>query len=366
MPSFEDLDRGQRGPIPIDWGEFWTDDPAEEDWEVEPLIPRGRSVAVASPAKQGKSLLALELAVKRAIGAPVLSQPAGDPIDVIYLDLEMGRDDLRERLEAMGIGPEIDLSRFHYFQPTSLKPLDTKVGADELIELVNRFNAKLVIVDTTARVIGGAENDADTINDLFSYCIRPIKALGCTFVRLDHVGKSPGRGQRGTSAKDDDVDVVWQLTTKGDRIVLKSTHRRQEWIPPEIALSRQGNPLRHVLVEASDPEGTDACIELLNQLGIPLSTGRKLAGKTVRDAGYRISTDVLAAAIRKRKARCFSERATSGTPTADDQRTSVSDTCRSTLADTRPDTLGQVSEATGSVPPSIDGDTSQPGLPMDT
>jgi hypothetical protein len=39
-----------------------------------------------------------------------------------------------------------------------------------------------------------------------------LKSDGRSLLRLDHTGKDPGKGQRGTSAKDGDVDVMFQFS----------------------------------------------------------------------------------------------------------------------------------------------------------
>ena len=44
------------------------------------------------------------------------------PIHVLYLDYEMTRADLRERLEDMGYGPDADLKRLHYALLPDLRP----------------------------------------------------------------------------------------------------------------------------------------------------------------------------------------------------------------------------------------------------
>src|SRR3990170_3184959 len=38
----------------VDWAEFWQTDPAATDWLVEPILPRGRAIAIYSPPKTGK------------------------------------------------------------------------------------------------------------------------------------------------------------------------------------------------------------------------------------------------------------------------------------------------------------------------
>src|SRR5688500_16687212 len=50
----------------IDFDELFADEDEGGDWLVEPLIPRGRSVALYAPGKTGKSILVLEVAAALA------------------------------------------------------------------------------------------------------------------------------------------------------------------------------------------------------------------------------------------------------------------------------------------------------------
>jgi hypothetical protein len=287
----------------INWSTFWQRDPRGEEWAIEPIIPLGRSVSLYSPAKVGKSLLALDLVARAATGQRVLDRPAGAPLRCVYFDLEMTEDDLYERLADMGFGPESDLSNLFYYMLPNLPPLDTPEGGETIVEIAREHNADLVAIDTTSRVLKGAENDADTMRAFYVNTGLPLKADGRTVVRLDHAGKDVTRGQRGTSAKNDDVDLVWQLSLReGGGVRLHATHRRQTWIPEFVDLVRVGEPFRHELAEgASVPAGTSQLVATMNSLGIPLDHGSTKVRAALRDAKVSASNEVIRAAIRERK-----------------------------------------------------------------
>ena len=46
-----------------------------------------------------------------------------EPITILYLDYEMTDDDLRERLEIFGYGPNDDYSRLHYVKASGVGAL---------------------------------------------------------------------------------------------------------------------------------------------------------------------------------------------------------------------------------------------------
>jgi hypothetical protein len=357
--NIEDIDYGPEpepddddpyGASRIDWPAFWSRDHNAEEWLVEPLLPHGRAVALYSPAKQGKSLLVLDVAARLATGGRVLDRQAGAPVDVLYLDLEMTEDDLHDRLTTMGYGPDTDLGHLHYYLLPSLPPLDTPAGGEAVLGIAARHNAQLVIIDTTARVLSGNENDADTVRAFHQHVGLPLKAAGVTVWRLDHAGKDLTRGQRGTSAKNDDVDLVWELSRRDDGLRLRATHRRQSWIPESIDLVFvEGPPFRHELLAGeSFPEGTRDLAERLDAMGIPLDWGGNRVRKALRDAGHKARTDVVAAAIRYRKP--VPGRA--GTGFRDAPGTGIGDRSKTRFGDRVGDRSGQGF--------AVDGDSSAP------
>lgn len=289
---------------PIEWASFWASEPAGQEWVVENIVPAGRQVAMYAVAKAGKSLLALDAAAALASGRPCLGLEPVPPMSIIYIDQEMTGDDLRERLEDMGYGPEIDLSRLIYFQLVDLPALDTELGGRVLEAIVKRHGAQLVVIDTMARVVEGDENQADTYRAFYRHTGRRLKALRVALWRLDHGGKDPERGQRGSSEKAGDVDVVFRLHPIDGGILLRRTHTRVPWVPAEVRLEQRTEPLlAHLLAPDVVPPSVLDVIRRLDELGIPADASANTAHKALRDAGCgRRKTDVLSA-CKVRKAR---------------------------------------------------------------
>lgn len=286
---------------PIDWGEFWVTDHKAEDWLLEPIIPRGRSIALYAPAKAGKSLLVLNLMAHLATGQHILSQASGEPIDVCYFDLEMTESDLFERLSDMGYDADTDFSHFHYYMLPNLPPLDTPEGGAAVMQIVQRHNAQVVVIDTTSRVIDGPENDADTLRALYICTMLPMKAAGVTVLRLDHAGKDIEKGQRGSSAKNDDVDLVWRLTAHDLGVTLTATHRRQSWIPETVELEIREDPLVYIQTAATWPTGTSEAAALLDKLGVPLDFSKPKAREILRANDKKMANVLLGKAISYRR-----------------------------------------------------------------
>lgn len=282
----------------IDWSTFWAKDRRDADWLFEPILAFGRSHAFAAKHKTGKSLLLLWMA------AQLTQRPN---VVVAYFDYEMGEDDLYERLGDMGYGTESDLSRLRYALLPTLPPLDTAEGAAELFGIVDHEQSTrpdchcVTFFDTTGRAVEGEENSADTIRAFHRYTGLGLKQRGCTVARADHLGKDEARGQRGSSAKGDDVDVIWKLTPGENGLQLRREAARMSWVPERVGLVRLTDPLRFGIAEHSWPAGTRDVADLLDALGVPLDAGERKAGAALREAEHRAANDLVRAALRFRR-----------------------------------------------------------------
>lgn len=283
----------------VGWDKFWARDRREAEWLYPPILARGRGHAIFAAHKVGKSLVLLDIAARLATGR--------DPVVVVYLDYEMGEDDLYERLADMGYGADTDLSRLRYALLPSLPPLDQPDGAAALFAILDAVEAAhpdhhvVVVIDTTGRAVAGEENSADTIRGFYRWTGLGLRQRGATWARLDHAGKDPTRGQRGSSAKGDDVDVVWRITPADGGLLLRREASRMSWIPERVALHRSVDPLRFVVADGMWPAGTAEVAGLLDGLGVPVDAGERPAGQALRDAGHRRSQAIVRAAQRWRR-----------------------------------------------------------------
>jgi hypothetical protein len=288
----------------IDWNTAWD---AEDKpcWFVEPFIAEGRGHVVYAQAKEGKSFFVLSVAAGIATGRQTLDQPAGEPRSVLYLDYEMTMVDVTDRLIDFGYGPEGDLTNLHYALLPTVPPLDTESGGRRLLAVAQHVGAELVIVDTTSRAVAGEENSADTFQDLYRYTGTLLKREGIAYLRIDHAGKEADRGQRGSSAKNDDVDLIWQYKSTDSGAKLAGIHR-PGWVPHSFAVRRiDDNERIEFEIDRSDQDylpGTKERAALLDSLDIPRDWGRDKVRAVLKTDGHSITNAILSSAIRYRKA----------------------------------------------------------------
>lgn len=287
----------------IDWRTFWERDGETADWLCEPLIAAGRAHAIFAPGGTGKSLLSLWLAVTVATGRQGLQGWPVTARKVLYIDYEMTEDDLRERLEAMGYGPETDLTNLSYMLLPALPPADTAEGGKNIARAAELCDAALVIIDTFSRAVEGDENDADTVRAFYRWTGIHLKAAGRAFARIDHAGKDIDKGQRGSSAKNDDVDVVWRMKkTDSGAFAMHATKRRMGWVPEDVTVIQFDEPhLHYKVVDDVAPVGTERVMRELDRLQVPPTLSARAASAVLRDAKISARNDLIRAAQKARK-----------------------------------------------------------------
>ena len=338
VPIEEPNDADPFGHI-IDWTALLDGEPEPVDWIIPDVIAKGRSYALASTAKAGKSLLVLDLLIQHRA-------------KVLYLDNEQTEQDIRSRVLAMGVTAKDLEGRFAYRLYPNLAPLDTATGGQQLFSLVDSHKPDLLVIDTLSRFVGGDENDSATYQAFYRHSLLALKRAGIAVLRLDHLGKDATKGQRGSSAKNDDVDCVWLLVEKlaGQTYSLRCERQRSGDHPQHIEITRHRNPLRHSLtadfginLEPADP--VLAVIADLDRLEIPVDWGRD---RVRRLYTKKCRNEVLAEAINRRR-----EQAEKTCPQPPGQVTSptpvptTGTAQQETAGQTRP---GQVGDRLGGVP----------------
>lgn len=291
------------GPLAsrIDWHAAYRDEDHDVDWLVDGIIERGRLIALYSAPKAGKSLLALDWAAALATG----HNPDGTIISVLYCDYENTPGDVVDRLRDLGYHDPAELDQLHYLSLPNLPPLDTPAGGDALLAAARTVGAQLVIIDTASRSIRGEENAADTWNAWYSSTGIKLKRDGIALLRLDHSGKDEKKGQRGSSAKAGDVDLVLHLVADGDRLELVAEQRRQSYYLEHVSLRRVERDGRLTHEPTTRAENGDRAVNdliaLLATAGLPAHAGRPTVKAWLDANGYRVTKRTLEQSLRIRR-----------------------------------------------------------------
>lgn len=275
-------------PEALDWSTFLASDLGAVDWLAGQLMEKGQQMSLIGAGKVGKSLLTLEWAVAMSAGYSFLGDEEREPVRVMYLDQENSPRDLQRRIRALGYKAD-ELKNLDYLSFPAVGPLDMKDGASALIARVDHYKPQVVILDTVSRFISGKENDADTWIALYNTSLKILKGRGVSVLRLDHFGKDTDRGGRGSSAKTQDIDHVWELTEQGGNTFrLRRTFTRSGMGPDDLMLTRHGAPgedgttwheVRTGTPKPFEGLAAQAAAKALDLAGIPIDYGRDRAKK---------------------------------------------------------------------------------------
>ena len=170
----------------------------------------------------GKSFIAIDIALSVAHGIEWQGQEV-KPGPVLYIAGE-GIGGFGKRWKAWenhhGVKDEPDL----YLLPTAVnfrEPEDIARLVATIEDIGQKFS--LVIVDTVARAIAGAEENSSTDMGLFVAACDEIKALtGGALLAVHHAGKDANRGARGSTALLGAVDTSLMVGKSEDIVTLRT------------------------------------------------------------------------------------------------------------------------------------------------
>lgn len=299
----------------LDWDEFFGTDFTDTAFLPGRLMAEGQQMALVGDGKAGKSLFAQEWAWRAATGQRFLGDRQHEPVRILYLDAENGRDEIQRRYRSFGAGPA-SMGQLHYASFPQIPPLDTPAGGLALMALARDVKAQLVFIDTVSRFIDGAENDSDTWLALYRNTLMPLKRAGISSVRLDHFGKDKEKGSRGSSAKTQDVDHIWELTaTGGGLLSLRRTHTRTGIGEDQFAIRRMSQKVgdhyapgstRHELAAGESgmpliPGSVQDIVDQLDRAGVSADLGRDRLRMECDRLAIKAANGVLSDVVKIRK-----------------------------------------------------------------
>lgn len=287
----------------LDWHAAFATDFSRIEWLPGKFMERGQQVSFVADGKVGKSLFAHEWLWRCVTGRSFLGDERREPLRVLYFDRENGLRDIVTRMQSLGASPDELRGGFDYRMfPKFSGGLDAApIAVAELLAIVDEVAPDIVILDTVSRFISGKENDSDTWLQLYGRVHAPLKDRGIACGRLDHMGKDSEKGSRGSSAKSQDVDHVWEMTrlvedhsvqdgieTVITQIKMKRTHTRTGLGDDLLHITRRGRKgpsgmwlpgeTRHALTDPGTAQAqvqqVQHFVDQLTLLNAPTNLGR--------------------------------------------------------------------------------------------
>ena len=168
----------------------------------------------------GKTWVALSIALGVATGTCALGWAAPAPAPVLLVDGEMPLETLQVRTSSLlaGLDPDLDISKIPFrilaadAQEFPVPALDSPEG-ERLIDAI-LGDAKLVVFDNISTLFGaGPENEAEAWGPAQDLLLG-LRRRGVAVLLVHHAGKSGA--QRGTSRREDVLDTVIKLQRPGE------------------------------------------------------------------------------------------------------------------------------------------------------
>lgn len=189
-------------------------------WLAAGWLPLDAVVAVYSPPGVGKSFYALTLGLEIARGGRWCSTRLSSPLPVIYAAAERPTDQ-RDRAEAWSIHHREALpSLFELYDFPRTPMLSSSTDVEALCIAVKTTGAKVVIIDTYARMTAGIDENATRETSLMMDALDRIRRAtsGGLVIAVHHTPKDPTKGLRGSSAFLGAVDMSILLSKEGEQI----------------------------------------------------------------------------------------------------------------------------------------------------
>ena len=187
-------------------------------WIIKNLIRQETINFIVAQKGIGKSEFILGMLWAIATGNPFLDWEVPEAHPGNYIDFEMGRYDTTERLQKYqkrwGYGNDNYLKINHFsLQENENIPDIKNEGGQKLIlkrlKLQEQQTGKkpVVVIDNLRSASNYKENNSDDFRPIGIF-FRDLRALGYTVNVVDHAGKEPKTGARGSSSKTDWANVV--------------------------------------------------------------------------------------------------------------------------------------------------------------
>lgn len=187
---------------------------------LQPILQERQLGMVFAARGVGKTYFVQGLAWAVATGGRFLNFAADKPAEVLMVDGEMPSGSLRDRFAQLTLGDPREIKR----GDAKLRLLAADMLSDPLPSLASRdgqaivednlAGAKLLVLDNVSTLFGSqVENDAEAWSPAQEWLLG-LRRRGVAVLLVHHAGK--GGEQRGTSRREDILDIVIRLRVPSD------------------------------------------------------------------------------------------------------------------------------------------------------
>lgn len=214
---------------------------------VEGLMNKQEFHLLSAPAKCGKTILQINLAVSIAKGVPFLGVFKTFKGKVLILQTEVSGAHFKKRLETI-IGDGIYDIKDQILTCNERIKLNTPEGIESLRLLLEKYIPDLIILDPFYTLHNCNEDSSSDIAPILSDLRELIIEIGTACLLIHHQGKSTsnshqvGHKHRGSSSFADVPDGSWSMArTKDDKIAQLAFELRNQESPDRLQIMLDEN-----------------------------------------------------------------------------------------------------------------------------
>jgi putative DNA primase/helicase len=198
--------------------EFIKNPLPKRNYLLYPIIPEKSITLLSGETGSGKSMFVLALLDAISKGVDFEPWINTSPYRVCYVDGEMDRHELHERMTQMNIG-----NNFIYWSKDEAYEMDNDltgdltqpIWRDHLLKRLIENQVSIVVLDNIASLAPGLDENQKKDWDPINQFLLSLRFAGIAVIIIHHMGKS-GTGQRGTSAREDNVDTIIEVNKVAD------------------------------------------------------------------------------------------------------------------------------------------------------
>lgn len=233
-------------------------------WQIDGIVPMGAFVALYGPPGNGKTFVALDMAMSVATGTKWNGQDV-DPGSVLYISGEGGAGIGKRAaawLQVKGIKPE--RARIMWLLeaiPVYADSPSIQILLDRIEQEVREYPS-LVVVDTLARCFDGNENEQEDMGRFVAGIDRLRKEFDATLLILHH-SRLDGTRERGNTSFKGAADTMIKLShDSGSMLTTLSCEKQKDFEDfPSIDMLRTvvdlGNGVTSCIMQSLENENTE-------------------------------------------------------------------------------------------------------------
>lgn len=168
---------------PVSVFEMMNEEIKDEEFIIDRILPKGKTILIGAKGGRGKSLFVLSLCLAtKSAGKYLDSFDINFEPNILYYSLENGRN--REVVRAK------------YLKPDILRDNKSKI---EMVFTFDKDNLKfelekckeydLIVLDSFRRFLSGSENDSEVTNRFYNDFLKPLSEMEKTIIIIHHLKK---------------------------------------------------------------------------------------------------------------------------------------------------------------------------------